>query len=265
MENFRQNAIAITRRKLSFKRADRTIDCYLSCLTQVFEAHPDVMPSKITDDQFEKFLYAELSKGISDAKQNQYINAIKAYRIEVLGRKDAKKFNRLRPPKKHHLPRPISEEQIKSGFSQITNLKHRAYCLILYSCGLRMEELLSLQLQHFNHGELRVRGKGDKDRVLVYGDVVKKALVNYAKAYNINDFLFPGYSQSSVRKVVRKYFKCKPHQLRHSFATHQLDHGTDLRIIQEMLGHSSSKTTEIYTLVSTKKLKSVHKLELALA
>lgn len=265
MQEFRKNAIAVTRRKLSFKRSARTIECYLSCLHKVFEAHPGTMPSKITDDQFEKFLYGQLTNGISDSQQNQFINAIKAYRIEVLGRSEAKKFNRLRPPKRQHLPRPISEESIKAGFAQITNVKHRTYCLLLYGCGLRMEELLSLRICHFSKGELRIRGKGSKDRIITYGDVIKNQLVKYCRQYEITDYLFQDYSSSSVRKVVRKYFHCKPHQLRHSYATHQLDHGVDIRIIQSNLGHSSSKTTEIYTQVSSTLKDKCYKPELILA
>lgn len=261
MEKYRKNAISITRKKLSFKRSERTIETYVCLLKRVFYAFPDTMPSKITDKQFESFLYQKLTEGISHSQQNQYINAIKAYRIEVLGRNDARKFNQLRPEKKRHLPRPISEEQIRSGFSQITNKKHRAYCLLLYGCGLRMQELLSLRLSNFNHGELRIRGKGSKDRIITYGEVISDALKAYARAYKITDELFHGYSPSSVRKTVRKYFHCKPHQLRHSYATHQLDHGVDLRVIQSNLGHSSSKTTEIYTEVSTRLKSQAYKPE----
>lgn len=265
MEQYRKNAIAITKRKLSFKRSERTIETYLSLLRRVFSAFPDTMPSKITDKQFEIFLYNQLTKGISDAQQNQYINAVKAYRIEVLGRGDAKKFNNLRPEKKRHLPRPISEDQVKSGFQKITNIKHKTFCLLLYGCGLRMEELLNLRISDFNRGELRILGKGNKDRIVTYGPVVRDHLFRYVKEYGVNDYLFKGYSPTSVRKVVRKYFDCKPHQLRHSFATHSLDHGTDIRVIQSNLGHSSSKTTEIYTQVSSRLKEKSYKPESILA
>lgn len=261
MNNLRKNAIAITKRKLSFKRSERTIETYLCLLKRVFNSFPDTMPSKITDDQFELFLYDQLTKGISDSQQNQYINAVKAYRIEVLGRKDAKKFNKLRPGKMINLPKPISEEAIRNGFRQIKNIKHRAFCLLLYGCGLRLSEMLSLRLNNFNKGELRIKGKGSKDRIIVYGDLLKKTLTDYVNEKKVTDYLFPNYSPTSVRKVVRKYFNCTPHQLRHSYATHLLDHGTDLRVIQDNLGHSSSKTTEIYTKVSTSLKKNSYKPE----
>lgn len=262
MDNkYRKNAIAITRKKLSFKRSERTISCYLACLKDVFKAYPETMPSKITDAQFESFLYKRLTEGISDSHQNQYINAIKAYRIEVLNRNDAKKFKKLRPKKKKHLPRPISEEQIKSGFSQIKNVKHKAMCMLLYCCGLRMEELLSLRINHFDKGVLRINGKGDKDRIVTYDHVLKKTLIEYCTKYKIEDHLFYKYSPSSVRKVVRSFFHCKPHQLRHSFATHLHNHGVSILDIQKMLGHSSPQTTQIYAEVSDAHLRDVYKPE----
>jgi integrase/recombinase XerD len=265
MENFRKNAIAVCKRKLSFKCATRTIDVYLGCLNDVFNAYADTMPSKITDDQFERFLYQKLSEGISDSYQNQYINAIKAYRVLVLGRAEAKKFNQLRPKRKKHLPRPLSEEQIIAGFAQIKNTKHRTFCLLMYGCGLRLSEMLAVRLADFNKGELRIRGKGSKDRIVTYGDTMKELLNKYAREYRVIDELFKDYSPTSVRAVVRRYFHCSPHQLRHSFATHQLDHGTNLRAVQEMLGHSNSKTTEVYTLVSVQHLKKAYKPEMILA
>lgn len=262
---FRKNALTVFKKKLSFKRQERTISCYSNCLSKLFLAFPDTMPSKITDAQFESFLYNQLTLGISHSLQNQYVNAIKAYRIEALNRKPSKLFDQLRPAKKKYLPRPISEERIRNGFSKIKNIKHRAFCLLLYGCGLRMQELLDLRVFHFDHGLLTIVGKGEKQRVIPYDKVIKEILISYCRKYNINDFLFPKYSPSSVRKVVHKYFDCKPHQLRHSFATHMLDHGVSTRAIQVLLGHSSSKTTEIYTQVSKVHLSAGYKPESLLA
>lgn len=260
-EAFRKNAITIYIKKLSFKRSERTVSCYVHCMRKLFIAYPQTMPSKITDQQIENFLFQQLSNGISHSLQNQFVNAIKAYRIEVMNRKDADKFDRLRPAKTKNLPRAISEERIISGFSQITNIKHRTYCLLLYGCGLRMQELLDLRISHFDHGLVMITGKGAKQRVVPYDDVIRDSLFTYCRKYQITDFLFPGYSPSSVRKVVRKFFDCKPHQLRHSFATHMLDHGASTRSIQVLLGHSSSKTTDIYTQVSKRHLQDAYRPE----
>lgn len=259
---YRKNALTVARRKLTFKRSERTIQVYLKCLGDLFRYFSDTMPSKLTDEQIEKFLYQKLTNGISDSYQNQYISAFKAYRVEVLGRKaDKKKFDHLRPPKRQHLPRPLSEDRIKEGFSGITNIKHKLICLLLYGCGLRIGEMLNLQKSQFDHGRINIRGKGLKDRVVVYDNLIKKTLIRYYLKYKPGELLFGNYSPSSVRKIVRKHFDCKPHQLRHSFATHLLDHGASLRHVQVLLGHSSSKTTEIYTQVSTSRLEKLYKPE----
>lgn len=262
MEKFRNRSVQEFKQALSYKRSERTINQYTSCIKEIFRFFPKDKPSEISNQQFEKFLFNKLAEGISDSHQNQYINAFRAYRVEVLKRtKDYNKFNHLRPKRKKHLPKPISEEQIKAGFAKIKNIKHKTFCLLMYGCGLRLSEVLALRIPHFNKGILRVRGKGDKDRLVPYGDSLKSLLTEYCIKYKINDKLFSPYSATSVRNVVRNYFNCSPHQLRHSFATHQLEHGTDLRYIQALLGHSSSKTTEIYTLVETKSLSKLYKTE----
>jgi integrase/recombinase XerD len=262
MEEFRNRSIRQFQQALSFKRSERTIKQYTSCIKEVFRFFPEVKPSEITNQQFDNFIFNKITKGISDSYQNQYINAFRAYRIEVLKRKsDYKKFNHLRPKRKKHLPKPISEEQIKKGFSGITNVKHKTYCLLMYATGLRLSELLKLRMRDFNKGEIAVRGKGSKDRLITYGEVVKEQLITFWLSEKIEDYLFPNYSPSSVRKVVRKHFNCTPHQLRHSFATHSLDNGVSLRAIQEMLGHTSPRTTEIYTHVSTKHKREAFKPE----
>ena len=258
--------MTIIDRKLRFKRSDRTVECYKPCLNELFQHYPETAPSKISIDKFENFLYHKMSFGISESKQNHYVSSYKFYITEVLNRTQGlSKLKRLRPKKKKHLPKPISEERIISGFSLLKNKKHRLYCMLMYGCGLRISEMLNLRINDFDHGVITIRGKGSKDRIVTYGESLKQMLCDYCVSVRVKDFLFPDYSESSVRKVVRKNFDCSPHQLRHSFATHLLDHGTDIRVLQEILGHSSSKTTEIYTHVSKSKLIETYKPELCIS
>lgn len=264
-DKYRKNAIAIYRRKLAFKRSKRTIETYTMCMLKLFKFYPDVMPSKITDDQFEKFLFTQLTKKISDSYQNQFINAIKAYRVEVLNRHNPKKFDRLRPGKKLNLPKALSENEIKIGFSKLQNIKHRVICLLMYTLGMRVGEVINCKLAWFNKHDrtITVTGKGNKQRVLPVSHYVWNEIKQYYILYHPKLYLFNGqaaaqYCSKSIQKITKRVFNCTPHQLRHSFATHQLKNGTNLRYVQYMLGHKSSKTTEIYTLVTPGYLKDTY-------
>lgn len=152
------------------------------------------------------------------------------------------------------------------------NLKHKALLTTLYSAGLRMGELLNLRLTDIDSDHMRIwvrEGKGAKDRLTVLSGHLLDLLRLYYRQYRPKTYLFEGpdgrpYSATSVRKVLRRATESagikksiRPHTLRHSFATHLLEQGTNLRYIQSLLGHSSAKTTEIYTHVSSKKREEV--------
>ncbi|MEQ9263569.1 MAG: tyrosine-type recombinase/integrase, partial [Owenweeksia sp.] len=153
-----------------------------------------------------------------------------------------------------------------------SNLKHRAILTTIYSAGLRMGEMTGLKIGDIDSEGMRIwirSGKGDKDRISVLSPQLLELLRNYFIKYRPKKFLFEGadgnpYSASSVRKILQRSVakagiakSVRPHTLRHSFATHLLENGTNLRYIQTLLGHTSAKTTEIYTHVSTKKLEEV--------
>lgn len=172
--------------------------------------------------------------------------------------------------KEKQLPKVISEEKIKGMINQTENLKHRLIIKLLYSSGLRLQELIDLKRKDidFERNVLNVRkGKGKKDRITIISESLKLDLLKY---YSNNlfktEYVFEGrngkYTKKSVQKVLdeagkRVMIKIHPHMLRHSFATHLLEHGTDIRHIQKLLGHSDLKTTEIYTHVSTKDLSKI--------
>ena len=155
----------------------------------------------------------------------------------------------------------------------LVNIKHRTMLSLIYACGLRRSELLNLRPLNVDSKRnllLILNSKGKKDRVVPISDNIVEMLRNYYKMYKPKVWLFEGqkagdqYSEESLAKVLKQ--ACikagikKPvtlHWLRHSYATHLLESGTDLRYIQELLGHKSSKTTEIYTHVSTKSLQNI--------
>ncbi|HEY5688320.1 MAG TPA: tyrosine-type recombinase/integrase, partial [Yeosuana sp.] len=152
------------------------------------------------------------------------------------------------------------------------NIKHRCIVELLYSAGLRRNELLNLKISDVDSKRMLIKvnqGKGKKDRYTLLSETLLSDLRQYYRVYNPKIFLFEGepgkaYSSSSVRMIVyraaklaRIRKKVTPHTLRHSFATHLLERGTDLRYIQSLLGHTSSRTTEIYAHVAVNTFRNI--------
>lgn len=240
--------------------SQQTISNYSNCLEDLFQFCGGTSPAKINYNQVEAFLYKRHLEGVSWSYQNVYINAFNLWQ-QLTFKQKRRNYDRFRPKKKQTLPKPISQEQVKSGFSQITNIKHKAICSLLYYCGLRRGEVLNLKFTHFNADEtISVTGKGDKTR-LVPCHHISQVLKDYVSAYKPKEYLFNGdgslkYSATSLYNVCKKYFHCHPHQLRHSFATHLLEAGEDLQTIKDLLGHRDVKTTQVYLQVTTNRKKS---------
>lgn len=186
------------------------------------------------------------------------------------------------PKTKKHLPGFLSYAQVEKAM-EISNPRDRAIMEVLYSCGLRSSELVNLRISDIdlNRDEVKVKGKGNKQRVVPVGKPAKNAILNYLKVRHNPDKhktvgsdvpeLFLNYrggslSTRSVQNIVRKYLVklahatgTNPHILRHSFATHLLENGADLRAVQELLGHASLSTVQIYTHMTSKRLKEIYK------
>lgn len=175
-----------------------------------------------------------------------------------------------RPKKEHKLPEVLSQEEVVNILKSIHNIKHKAILFLTYSAGLRVSEVVSLTISDIDSNRKLIRikqGKGRKDRYSLLSDTALEVLKEYAVHHKLENWLFAGsgeppnshLSERSVQKIFKAALlkagikkKISVHSLRHSFATHLLEAGTDLRYIQELLGHKNSKTTEIYTHVSTK-------------
>ncbi len=223
--------------------------------------------------EIEKCFYNLIqTKSLSYSAQSQYINAIKFYFEKVIGNPKAL-YKLQRPRKPKRLPNIMSKEEIKILLNAISNIKHKAILYLIYSSGLRLSELINLKIEDINSDRmlLNVKGsKGKKDRTTILGKQSLKILRTYYQSYKPKIWLFEGikpgtkYSSKSVQNIlkvnlqktkIKKHYTI--HTLRHSFATHLLEQGVDLRYIQELLGHNSSKTTEIYTHVSNKNLSNI--------
>ena len=174
-----------------------------------------------------------------------------------------------RPSRSRILPTVLSKEEVIDLLWATYNIKHRMILALMYSCGLRISELLRLRLEHIDIDRRQVivlQSKGRKDRFVVLAESTVPLLINYISSYKPRGYLFEGtdggtYSTTSIRSFLRR--SCKragirkrvtPHTLRHSYATHLVENGVNLRLIQELLGHAKPETTMIYTHVAKKDL-----------
>jgi site-specific recombinase XerD len=239
----------------------RTIHSYVACLSSLskyFNCSPDLL----SIEQLKEFLnYCITEKKSSVALINQIISAFKILQQDVLGRQ-WEPFRIKRPRRDKKLPVILSKQEVKKLIDSTLNLKHRTILALGYSAGLRRNEVLSLLPSHIDAERMQIRvesGKGNKTRYTILSTEILCLLRQYYKFYRPQHYLFEGqipgtpYSERSIEQLFRKSMaKAKItktasfHSLRHCFATHLLEQGTNLRIIQDLLGHNSLKTTSIY-------------------
>lgn len=253
--------------------AESTIKSYIASI-QLFLAYYKERPlTEITNQDVIAFNNDYiLAKRLSGSFQNQMVNSIKKFFLIVANKRiDLEAIHR--PRREQKLPHVISKEEVKLILEAPRNLKHRAMLSLIYACGLRRSELLNLKPVHIDSKRKLLiikQSKGNKDRMAPLSNKIIDLLREYYKAYRPKEWLFEGqvvgsqYSSKSLENVLKQSLLkariSKPvtlHWLRHSFATHLLENGTDLRYIQVILGHKSSKTTEIYTHVSTNNLQNI--------
>jgi len=253
--------------------AANSLKIYHHCLANFFRFYPDKAIAEINNRDIEKFNHDFILKnGYSPKTQNQYISAIKTYYLKMKG--TGHDLNKLeRPIEGQKLPKVLAIETVQQLLEGIANIKHKTALTTIYALGLRRSELLNLKLNHINLQRDVVEilnSKGKKDRDLPLPDSLKKLITAYCQKLKPQIWLVEGqkpgtpYSATSLENIFKNNLAKVTnndtftlHCLRHSYATHLLDMGVDLRIIQELLGHKSSRTTEIYTHVSMRNLKNV--------
>lgn len=251
----------------SKRLSESTIKTYADALKSFLSFYNEKRIEDINNDDIIRFNNDFILKNkLSSSYQNQIVNAIKKY-FSTIEQKQINVELIHRPKREHLLPNVLSKEEVKMILDAHSNIKHKAMLSLIYSCGLRCGELLALKPEHIDskRGIVIIKqGKGKKDRIAPLSAKILEMLRDYFKAYKPFLFLFEGqmpgnsYDERSLQQVLKQALAktsiTKPvtlHWLRHSYATHLLEAGTDLRYIQELLGHKSSKTTEIYTHVST--------------
>ncbi|SHJ93697.1 tyrosine-type recombinase/integrase [Epilithonimonas mollis] len=257
--NFIQQFVTILRMQ---RYADRSIKTYTSHLTYFLKVSSTLKTEDITQRQLEDFIiWLVEKKKVGQSYQKAMIATITKFYKEIFQRNINLKH--LYPKRKENkLPKFLTKDEVKKILDATENLKHKAILTTIYSCGLRLSEVLELKIADIKTLEnlLLVRqSKGKKDRVVVLSPLLLELLRTYYKSYKPKTYLFEGhegekYSERSVQQILKNALvkatvisPASVHTLRHSYATHLLENGTDIRIIKELLGHNNIKTTEIYT------------------
>jgi site-specific recombinase XerD len=248
-----------------------TIKAYLGHISRYFDYYPSKkLPFR--KDLIEEYLLDLLkNKNYSSSYVNQAVSAIKFTLKNVTNNNI--EIELARPKKEKRLPEILSQSEVIAILNALNNEKHRAILFIIYSAGLRLSEAVSLKVSDIDSQRMLihvVQGKGKKDRYTTLSEVALKELRNYAKKYKPETWLFPGQKPGEciTKRTVQRIFEnakekagilknVSVHSLRHSFATHLLEGGIDLRYIQELLGHTNVKTTEIYTHVTRKNIQNI--------
>ena len=258
--------------KLELKKyALSTAKTYINLFEIFINYYKEKDLKHIDENDIRSYLQQMVQQNKSSSYINQMINSIKFYYEVVLGMPN-RFYSVERPRKQESLPKVISLEEVQQIIKNTNNIKHRCIVSLLYSAGLRRSELLNLKLEDIDSKRMVINiknGKGNKDRLTILSESVLKDLRVYYKEWKPKHYLFEGpkgdkYSAESILKIIKTAAQkggirknITPHMLRHSFATHLLENGTDLRYIQVLLGHSSTKTTEIYTQVAINNIKAI--------
>jgi site-specific recombinase XerD len=245
-------------RKYSRKTTTRYISVVMRYINYISCPLSDATVSDVT-----RFIsYLEHESGSSASTINQAISAIKFLYVHVLGREMPVA---RRPKSDRHLPGVLSHEEAQRILDAPSNLKHRLLLAIAYSAGLRVSEIARLRIADVdtNRGLILVKqGKGRKDRYTILAEKTNHLVKVYLELYRPKSWLFEGKGGDhlTIRSIQEVFYRAKTraridkdvsiHSLRHSFATHLLENGTDIRYIQELLGHVNAKTTQIYTHVA---------------
>jgi integrase/recombinase XerD len=245
----------------------KTIACYLACMKGVAR-HFRKSPAELVDEEIRAYLHHLMEeRKVSQSVLVQTYSALKFFFEKTL----QKQWNVFRIPRckqRRKLPGVLTREEVELILSATKNLKHRAILMTIYSAGLRIGEVTRLKVSDIDSGRMMIRvneGKGLKDRYTLLGERNLEMLRCYWKAYRPLEWLFPGrnascpVSTSAIQRVFKTSLekagikkKASVHTLRHCFATHLLESGTDLYYIQRLLGHKSAGTTSVYLHITGK-------------
>ncbi|MFA5134103.1 MAG: site-specific tyrosine recombinase/integron integrase [Patescibacteria group bacterium] len=250
--------------------SQKTVKSY--CLyNRLFLAFIQKSPKEVKNDDIKKYLENLKNSGAANSTLNVAINALKFYYSQILKRRFF--FDIKHAKKSNYLPVVLSPEEIDKMIDATANPKHKFLISLMYAAGLRVSELIKIKMCDIDLDRKMLRvyqGKGRKDRYTLLAEKLSPILLQQIKLKQPGDYLFAGsggeghLTPVSAEKIVKKaaslagiYKNVSCHTLRHSFATHLLEQGTDIRYIQELLGHKNLETTQIYTKVSARNLSNI--------
>jgi len=250
--------------------AERTQEIYITRVAEM-ASHLERSPAALTGEEVRDYLrYLKEEREVSRSEFAQVVGALRFLYGHTLDRPQMVPHIPYPRIKRRH-PVVLSASEVVRLLKAIRNVKHRTVAMVLYGAGLRISEALALELRDIDSARMVItvrHGKGDSDRQVALSAVLLEALRTYWLAYKPAGCLFPGQDPAKpmVSSTVQRALQAArvragiakpagPHVLRHSYATHLLESGTDLRVIQTLLGHRSLRTTEIYTHVSRERLR----------
>lgn len=248
----------------------RTIEAYSYCLREFLKKSAYGSRGEFNLDDIKDFLIAKQGQGKSPQTVNLYLNAIKFFYNQIIKINVPIDLRFAKRSKK--LPVVLSREEIQRIIENIKNQKHRLLLALSYGAGLRVSEAIGLRVKDIQLDELTIHlkaAKGNKDRITIFSEKLKTDLQNLIGSKNPDDYLFESERGGKLtERTAQKVFEVAMararilkdatfHSLRHSFATHLLENGVDVRYVQELLGHQNIRTTQLYTQVTNPTLRNI--------
>ncbi len=252
-------------RNYSFK----TVKSYTGCVAEYLRAKQKNF-DLVNTDFIKQYLLSKVDKGMSSQTVNQSLQAINFFCWNVLKYRSKIDIRFAKTPSK--LPIVLAREEISKVINNAVNPKHKLMISLAYGAGLRVSEVVNLRVKDVNPSELTLHlkgAKGNKDRITIFPEKLKEDIEKITSNKNFNDFVFASerggkLTERTAQKVFENALRATGiqkeatfHSLRHSFATHLLENGVDVRYVQELLGHANIRTTQLYTKVTNPSLKNI--------
>jgi integrase/recombinase XerD len=247
----------------------KTIRAYLDCLENYFR-YKQISLKVLDQDNLRQYLLKKKNDGLSPSTLNVHLNAIKFFYREIV--KSLESINLKFAKRRKSLPVILNRQEIQVLLSSIQNSKHRLMLSLAYGAGLRVSEVVNLKVKDLDFSELLIHlkeAKGKKDRLTLIPEKMVSDLKNLIAGKSVNNYVFASerggkLTERTPQAVFERSLKIAKikkdatfHSLRHSFATHLLENGVDVRYVQELLGHSNIRTTQIYTHITNPAIKNI--------